>query len=114
MPLRPRMRADELRAALGEPLAVIVRPGAPGPETAVSRWRYAGASCRVVGPLVLGCEGVHAEATLIGDTLVYFEASDAATGWRAFECSDVACPRTSDRDRLRYLLERQRGREAPK
>jgi hypothetical protein len=106
--LRRGMRAGELRAALGEPLAVVARPGAPRPGAAVSRWTYAAASCRAsVG---LGCHGVHAEATFVGEALQVFYVTDAASGTVLFECGDVECPKTFDQGHLRFLLERQRGR----
>jgi hypothetical protein len=111
MTLRNGMSTSELRAKLGEPLAVLVRPGEPRPEATVSRWTYASAACRAsVGPAGFGCVGVSAEATFVGDTLQVFSVKDMANGFEAFECSDVNCPRTSDQGHLRYLLERQRGR----
>jgi len=63
-----------------------------------------------VGSLGFRCRGVHAEATLIGDVLVSFLVRDEPAEELVFECSELACPTTPDRGRLRYLLERQRGR----
>ncbi|MET0555048.1 MAG: hypothetical protein ABW221_18545 [Vicinamibacteria bacterium] len=111
MTLRSGMSGAELRATLGEPLAITVRPGAPRPDAVVSRWQYATSSCLEILSFGFQCRGVDAEATLIGHGLVSFSVKDEAEDEPAFSCSEVTCPVVPDREHPRFLLERQRARQ---